>query len=239
MTLDERFEQFLAPAPGQQDWRDVLERARALEAPRRRRILVAALVALAVVLIPTAVALRGKVEISFWSSERAPGPIMRSFEATDHGWPNQMRRIGVVGAESRKIADVRRAGIHRVLWVAPTVRGDFCWLLEIVPAPAGSTSRGGSGGCGIRNGGRMHAGLETLGSAMTVSGRVRDRSIASIRVRYADGLSEETPIYWVSEPIGVGFFIHPLAADRRGERRASAVIALDAKGHVVKIEELR
>jgi hypothetical protein len=50
---------------------------------------------------------------------------------------------------------------------------------------------------------------------------------------------EETPIHWISEPIGVGFFIHPLAADRRGDRRATAVIALDAEGHIVKTEQLR
>jgi len=239
MTLDERLESLRAGERGHLDWRDVQSRARALEAPRRRRILIAAVVALAVALIPTAVALRGVVEISFWSSQRAPEPIMRSFEATHHGWPTQMERVGVVSSESRRIVDVRRAGIHRTLWVAPTESGGFCWILEIVPAPQGSTSRGGSGGCGIRHGGRMHAGVDQMGPALTVTGRVRDRSIAKIDVRYADGVTEEIPIHWVSEPIGVGFFIHPLAADRRGDRRATEVIARDVTGRIVKTERLR
>ncbi len=68
-----------------------------------------------------------------------------------------------------------------------------------------------------------------------VTGRVRDRSIRRIDLRSADGTSVELPIVWLSEPIGVGFFLFAVL----DQRRPLEVVAFDEDGGVVKRETLR
>jgi hypothetical protein len=218
------------------DWVDVTARARARRRRRLRRRVGAGLVLAAIALVPTALALRGVVEVDFGASPRGPAPVVRQFETFDIGWPAGMRGTGVIPEQTRKVAEIRRGGVHRILWVAPTTRGGFCWILEFV-VPQAPERPMGSGGCGIRYGGRMHAGVETWESTMTVIGRVRDRSIARLTIRYSDGTTESPTIHWVSEPIGVGFFAHPVT--RADRRRPVEVIAEDASGKVVKTEALR
>jgi hypothetical protein len=85
----------------------------------------------------------------------------------------------------------------------------------------------------------MHAQAAVQRGAVTVTGRVRDRSIARLELRFADGASVDVPFIWVSKPIEVGFFLHAVSAARLARGRPTAVIAYDADARVVRREALR
>ena len=235
--IDERIARLNETNTSEPDWADIRGRARLRDRPRRvRRVLMLSIVA-AFALVPAAVALRGVIGIDFGTAERAPESVERTFRMFNRGWPNRMLRVGVIPAQTRRVADVAESGNRRILWVAPTRRGGFCWLLELHPTSQ-TGKPAGSGGCGTKSGGRMHAGLDLIDGTRAVSGRVRDRTITRIEVAYADETVEETPIYWVSEPIGVGFFVKPLATERHGTKRATEVTARNEDGEIVKVEKL-
>lgn len=203
---------------------------------RRRRIAALLVVALAAVLVPAAVALRAPV-VDFVAGKPPPVSIERDFADFNRGWPDGMAGPGVIASEVRQVLEVPAPGGGRsVLWVAPTEQGNFCWLLQHVDA--GGRGEAWLSGCGQREGGRMHAGAAVLRGAVTVTGRVRDRSIARLTLRHADGARVELPFVRVSEPIGVGFFVHPITPNRLERGRPVEVIAYDGVGAVVRRERL-
>lgn len=226
-------------------WQDVLRRAVA-EQPattgarrRPRLVLVAVLVAVVAAAVPTAVALRS-IFVDFVGAEHAPLRVERSFASMERGSP--VLRPGAIASETRKILDVANPGrTAAVLYVAPTIYGGFCWTVE---DPDSGFS---AGGCGRRKGGRMHAGVpyaqetsagEPRGVFAAVSGRIRDHDISRIELHHSDGYVLEIPIVWVSDPIGVGFFVHPIPAARWNDGKPVEVVALAKDGRVVKREPI-
>ena len=226
-------------------WQDVLQRAVADQpatTPARRRprfVLVAVVVAVVAAAVPTAVALRSTI-VDFVEAEPAPQRVVRSFASMERGAP--VIRAGAIASETRKILQVANPGRSAtVLYVAPTIYGGFCWTVE---DPDSGFS---AGGCGRREGGRMHAGApyaqetsagETHGVFAAVSGRIRDGDISRIELRHSDGYVLEIPIVWVSDPIGVGFFVHPIPAARWNDGKPVEVVALAKDGGVVKREPI-
>jgi hypothetical protein len=211
--------------------------------PRRQRRIALAFAVLAAVAVPTALAVRERIA-DFGSSEPAPTRIVREFEDLNRS-ALPLRAVGVVAGETRKVIEVRGAGGRRyVLWVAPTRRGGWCEQLELFVA---GRSRALSGGCGGREGGRMHASAPVwlmsrtgkIRGALAVHGRVRDRSIVRLELVYEDGARTEIPLVWVSDPIGIGFFVHAVPRERWNARRPTEVVALDDHRGVVKRQPQR
>jgi hypothetical protein len=207
-------------------------------APRRRQrpAIAVALLALVAVVVPTAVALRTGA-LDFAAAERAPAPVVRSFASLEHGSP--LLRPGVIAGETRKVLE--RGHGRVVLWVAPTRSGGFCWTVS------DRSSGHSSGGCGRREGGRMHAQVpfsqavrdgNVYGTFEAVVARVRDRRMVRLAVRHEDGLVLDVPIVWVSEPIGVGFAVHVVPPARWVTGRPTAVLAYGRDGAVLKREPL-
>lgn len=226
------------------DWSDVQARRRVRRGtPRRQRRIALAFAVLAALAVPTALAVRERI-IDFGSSEPAPTRIVREFEHLNRR-ALPMRPLGVVAGETRKVIEVRGAGGRRyVLWVAPTRRGGWCEQLQLFVA---GRSRLQVGVCGGREGGRMHAGAPIwlmsrtgeIRGALAVHGRVRDRSIVRLELVHEDGARVEIPFVWVSDPIGIGFFVHAVPRERWNARRPTEVVAFDDDGRVVKREPVR
>jgi hypothetical protein len=234
MTIDERMHALgrsLDDRAG--DWDDVVARTGA-----RKRLPRLALVAVLVsaLVVPTALALRERV-LDFASGDPAPPRIERDVASLNLGIGRMMP--DVLEEETRKVIEVPAPrSERRILWVAPRRDGGFCWVVEHVERSGRREAF--TSGCGGRAGGRMHASASwhRLPSGMRdidVTGRVRDRSIRRIDLRSADGTSVELPIVWLSEPIGVGFFLFAVL----DQRRPLEVVAFDEDGGVVKRETLR
>lgn len=231
-------------APG---WPDVLRRATVEPSrrsrgrlPRRRRLVfVIGGIALLAAAVPAAVAVHATI-VDFFASENAPESVVRSFASMEKGAP--VMRPGVIAGETRKILEVPAPGRRAtVLYVAPTVSGGFCWTI------ADPDSGLSSGGCGRRTGGKMHAGIpfaqdlrdgRVYGVYAAVAGRVRDHAITRIELRHSDGHAVDVPVAWVSEPIGVGFFVHPIPPQRWVTGKPVEVVGFASDGRVIRRERL-
>ena len=188
----------------------------AIQASRRRwtrpKILVAAaVVAAAGATAAGAFGLGDRVR-EFVAGEPAPAPVQRQFDLQNRRqtivpWLEQDPRSRVIASKAEGVLAIESSVGPVYLWVAPTVGGGECHLVDI----AALGSRGG-GGCtplpvrldyiprpsfrGTRVGDRY---LRLL------QGRVKP-DVASIEVRFTDGRSRVIPT-------GKGFFLSELRAD--------------------------
>jgi hypothetical protein len=217
----------------QGDWSDVL--ARTAAPPRlRRRAIALALAVLAALLALFATpafglrdALVGLIErtvVDFGDAEPAPSAVRYQFEDLALGAPPGMDPQAIAG-ESRSVGMLRAGGRPRQVWVAPTRRGGFCYIVE----------RSG-GGC-MRNAGDPRPPLLTAGGAFRVrqgepvemtmvSGVVLDDRIERITIEFGDDTEIDVPFLYVTSPIDAGFFAYEVPVARRTEARGpKAVIA--------------
>lgn len=151
---DDLYERFAEVGrAGVPDWGDVV--GRASRRNRRRRVTVAAcLVAVAALVVPTAVALRGSV-VDFFASEPAPKPVVLDFASLDAGAPAGME-TGVIADQTRAVLRKRLAnGRVLTVWVAPTKKGGFCALY------------GHGGGCHPRTRSRLSTESRFTGQSRT------------------------------------------------------------------------
>jgi hypothetical protein len=174
--------------------------------------------------------------VDFLRSDRAPEPVRLQFASLDVGAPPGMESE-VIPGETRKVMTVRADGKTRVLWVAPTRKGGFCYLWTE-----------DSGGCAADRAeyerkrvvvGATWAvdGNDGPEAVTRVGGWVLAPSAERLEVEYEDGGRDEVRLIWVSEPIDAGFFYHAVPAEhRRLGRRVVAVLALDADGGVLDRE---
>lgn len=213
------------------DWEDVLRRAgisRRRTPPRG--VLVAAGVAVLLVVLSVSPAfgilldLIGRTNVHFAGASKAPTRVQRTFFDMSVSAPagmgpeaiaSQTRRVGTIGG--------------RLLYVAPTRDGGFCWLVEHAMGGCGTSKRVGvsaAWGMGQHRGGPVFV--------QRVAGTVTAPSAQTLSVEYADGTKQQIPFVWVSKPIGAGFFQFPIpVAHETGRGRAVAVVARDAKGRLV------
>lgn len=224
------------------DWGDVVTRAG--DTRRTRRLLLAAAVVGAAALLATpAFGLRGfvadllgRIDVPFAGGQPAPTEVKAEFYDLGLGGPPSIAP-GVIAAQTRKVATFHTDGKTHVLYVAPTRKGGFCWI-----------ATGAFGGCWPSPVGparRLNVTWQMAAPSgphwiEQVGGMVRAHHARRLLVRYADGSSTDVRFYYVSKPIGAGFFFlrvpsgHDTAASR-----VAAVEALDADGKVVARQPFR
>lgn len=164
-----------------------------------------------------------KAVIRFFEGEKAPPRIERDFASLDVGAPTGMAP-GVISTETRRVAAVELSdGIH-VLWVAPTKAGGFCaaWSEAVGGCQAGAVAP-----LGVSHG-TLRPGLSF------VSGEVDAEYVHRVEVILDDGSKVEPRIFWVSEPIGAGFFLYEAPEGREVVR----VLARSEEGEVIADEHL-
>jgi hypothetical protein len=147
--IDELLDE-LVPAiePRSDGWDDVLARANTT----RRRYAALAVAALALLLVPTAVALRGQIADLFQGTP-APPAISTSFEAnnkiadmaTQKGFVEKFPHADV--SEAHGVVEIQTADGPQDLWVAPNDQGGKCWFVDWVDDPTGPGGQFGFGGC--------------------------------------------------------------------------------------------
>jgi hypothetical protein len=225
----------LATEPLEGDWLAVQRRA--WQGHRRKLTLMLA-AALAAIAAGSALALGPRV-VDFFSSEPAPGRIVRQLEdfkrsaALDWG-----DNVPVVASEARTIIDlVRPDGSSVYIAVAPTTTGKgFCMVLTA------SGSSGGTSGTDCNLPDELRRTPMQPGGASTgdpehptgwedFAGYVAAPGTDHVEIHYEDGSHEDVPVTWVSDPIDAGFFAFDPAAEHLAEgHRAVAVVAVDASG---------
>jgi hypothetical protein len=229
--IDSLLEQHVAPfEPGPQGWEDVLGRA------RRSRTRSAALAAavLAVVLVPTAFAIGGRISDLFEGTQPPPA-VSSSFEsnnrmadfATRHGFARAFPHADV--SQVHGVLEVQTPDGPEDLWVAPNDQGGHCWWVNWANDPVTAAGQFGFGGCdtpasaGFAPGViwvELHPKLATLYGSVDAQA---DRVVATL----TDGRSLTLPV------VEGGF----LASLRRGDRLARA-IAYDGDREVATWEAL-
>lgn len=258
------------------DWDDVLrragiERASAREPARdvaggrrrlrwtRRRLLAAGLAVALIVLVVTPafgiggllLDLIGRTNVPFSRGKSAPLEIKRDFfDLSLHAPPRLAPQA--IASQARRVWVFRVRGRERVLYVAPTRRGGYCFIFTDAFGGCRATStpprRGRVQPGAVRP---SLLGLTWQGSVVRFDrrGRPLDRKPAhttqvggdilaanahTLQVEYESGEATPIPFVFVSKPIAAGFFLYaiPPGHERPGTR-VSAVSVLDAHGRVL------
>jgi hypothetical protein len=235
----------LADPHDDSDWLDVRRRAGCSRKRRRAWVVVPLAAALTALVVGSALAYYGDV-VDFVGAEKAPQKDVTLFEELSVGAPPGMDPQAI-GSEARRIETTTLTGEREAVFVAPTKAGGYCAHWE------GS----GGGGCdklgttplsvGWWMNGRRASKPASAGIALSVNARY----VASIELRFSDGVVLRPPLTWVSAPIDRGFFFHRFApgeADSMASRgflankwrpgeldagRTLTVVALDDEGRVV------
>ncbi len=216
---------------------------------RRRRLALGAvaLVAVAALAATPAFGLRGliadllgRIDVPF-TGNTAPVAVKREFYDLGLGAPPSMNP-GVIASQTRQVATFRHRGKTRVLWVAPTRKGGYCWQFSgwlggcradrtIRRPPRVLPGQVGPGLLGVSFRSRVSQGVE---SVSLIGGDILSSAAKKLVVRYADGSATDVRFYFVSKPIDAGFFFQriPAGHDTIGTR-PTAVELLDADGDVI------
>jgi hypothetical protein len=147
--IDELLDELLpAIEPRSDGWDDVLARAKTT----RRRYAALMVAALALLLVPTAVALRGRIADLFQGTP-APPAVSTSFEAsnkvadmaTQKGFGEKFPHADV--SQAHGVIEIQTADGPQDLWVAPNDQGGKCWFVDWANDPPGPGGQFGFGGC--------------------------------------------------------------------------------------------
>jgi hypothetical protein len=219
-----------AVGPRSDGWDDVLSRARST----RRRYAALAVAALALLLVPTAVALRGQITGLFQGTP-APPAVSRFFEsnnsvanlATQKGFGARFPHADV--SKAHGVIEIQTADGPQDLWVAPNDQGGVCWFIDFANDPAPNGAQPGLGSCDTSASARSAPDIAFEGpgwelthpSLYTVSGRVYGDA-ATIQVAFADGSM-------IRLPVVEGLFLGSIDRDTKVTR----VTAYDDAGNQV------
>ena len=210
------------------DWEDVLrragvQRARPADSRPARRGFVVTLVVAAAILVPALVAaVLTRTNVIFSSSKPAPNVVKKQFLDLGFGAPARFA-IEPLAAKAREVGTFRFGGHEHKLWVAPTLRGGYCWMVERAEL-----------GCLATKAERRPISASYMttesGEAVTrIDGSVGDA--ARVEVRYADGSKADVPFVYVSSPIASGFFVFEVPpAHQTKATRVTEIVALDRSG---------
>jgi hypothetical protein len=174
----------------------------------------------------------------FLTSEPASERIQLEFARLDVTAPPEWRP-GIIPGEARKVTELMVRGKRRILSVAPTENGGYCFQWTGFfggcydpDRPARPRPRGRDGELNTHFfswGGHMTEDAMTL-----MGGHVRAKNIERLDVEFADGESAEVPLIWVSEPVDAGFYLYDVPeSHRQKETRVEALVGRDADGDVV------
>ncbi|HEX3805708.1 MAG TPA: hypothetical protein VHV52_02905 [Gaiellaceae bacterium] len=214
-SIADELDVLVPPFDADGDWQDVVHRAAGPRGWRRRpRALAAAAVfAVLVALLATpafgvqgfVLHLLGRKNVSFQKSKAAPNEIKKQFEDLALGAPAQWAP-DALAAETRDAGTVLVAGHRRALYVVPTNKGGFCYVIQEAVGGCRQTAADRTGKFSTT---WMEKGNPTIAGWPIVSriaGDVTAIGAASITVHYADGATSAVPFIWVSKPIDAGFY---------------------------------
>jgi hypothetical protein len=199
--IDDLLDGLVAPfEPRPDGWDDVLARA---GRTRRRYVLVAA-AAVALLLVPTAVALRGEIT-SLFEGTPAPPAVSNTFEggnriadlATQKGFGDRFPHADVSRAHG--VLEIQTVYGPQDLWAAPNDRGGTCWFWDFAndePTEPGG-AQPGSGACD--NGGHRASigtsiGWELAHPAISTLFGLVDVRADRVVVRLQDGSTRTLPV---------------------------------------------
>jgi hypothetical protein len=147
--IDDLLDDLVPPfAPAADGWDDVCARAHAT----RSRCAVLAVAALALLLVPTAVALRGRISDLFQGTP-APPAVTTSFEgnnqiadmATQKGFGDKFPHVDL--SRIRGVLEIQTPDGPQDVWAAPNERGGTCWFVDWADDPAPNGDQPGYGTC--------------------------------------------------------------------------------------------
>lgn len=200
-----------------------------------------AAVLIATLVVAPALGLPQRLIKLFSNGEPAPPRTELAFSTLDRGAPSSLE-TGVIPGTARKALDVALPeGARATLWVAPTAKGGFCEMLELMDSAR--HPRGGSGpGCddranvtgyGVTIPGPIgRQGIERGPVVVTGYTNIRDAQRAVIR--FENGAEAQIRLMWISEPIDAGFFIYGVPpANWEPGLLPSELRYLDADGNVI------
>jgi hypothetical protein len=225
----------------------------------RRRLIAAAIAAVLIALVATPafgiggllLDLIGRTNVPFTQGKTAPYEIKRDFFDLSHFAPPGMAPQAIV-AQTRKVGVFRIRGRTRVLYVAPTKKGGYCWMFTdafggcratrdtphpqatqpgaINPYLLGLTWQGSP--FRVDPQGRPAKGKPP--HTTQVGGDILATNAHALQVEYEDGSKTPIPFIFVSKPIAAGFFLYaiPSGHDLPGTR-VRAVSVLDVNGRVL------
>jgi hypothetical protein len=226
--IDELLDE-LVPAiePRSDGWDDVLARANTT----RRRYAALAVAALALLLVPTAVALRGQIADLFQGTP-APPAVLTNFEsnnrvadmATQRGFGAKFPHADV--SQAHGVIEIQTADGPQDLWVAPNDQGGKCWFVDWANDPPGPGGQFGFGGCAPSSPPSSDIGWGSIWvyphpDLLTVYGRVYAPA-ARVDVRLVDGSA-------LTLPVVEDFFLGSLPNGAKVER----ITAYDDSGNAV------
>jgi hypothetical protein len=148
-SVDELLDEHMAPfGPRPDGWEDVLGRART----SRTRYAALGAAALALVLVPTSLALRGQIANLFRGTP-APPAVSTSFEsnnriadmATQKGFGDRFPHADV--SQTHGVIEIQTADGPEDLWAAPNDQGGHCWWVDFANDPEGHGGKPGFGTC--------------------------------------------------------------------------------------------
>jgi hypothetical protein len=219
------------------DWTALLARAGINPAvsPRRQRIrmlgVALAVLVVGVVFVAPALGLHPPF-VDFFSAKHAPKPVVRQFAQLNLGGPRGMNPQAIPG-QTRLITTYHlRNGKALPLWVTPSRKGGFCYILGgggcLAP---GSHSHGEPGDL---NPGVLDVARFSAWHARVIEGSVANHKTAKLELRFANGQTTLLPLLWVSKPIDRGFYLYQLTgSEKQPSGRPIALVALDQNGQLL------
>jgi hypothetical protein len=199
--LDELLDEHVpAFEPRSDGWEGVLARARTA----RRRYAALAVAVLALLLVPTAVALRGQIADLFQGTP-APPAVSTSFEgfnrlpdaAIRDGFARQMPHADV--SKAHGVIEVQTSDGPQDLWAAPNDQGGLCWFIDFANDHPSANGQPGYGACDSARPPAPDIALEGPGwtlshpSLSTVDGRVYTDA-TTVQLTLADGSTRTLPV---------------------------------------------
>lgn len=192
----------LVPAiePRSDGWEDVLARAHTT----RRRYAALAVAALALLLVPAAVALRGQIADLFQGTP-APPAVSTSFEGFNRfadatiraGFARQAPHADV--SKAHGVIQIQTADGPQDLWAAPNDQGGLCWFIDFENDQPSGNLQPGYGACGVSSPPGPDILLEgpvwmlSHPSLSTVDGRVYIDA-ETVQLTLADGSTSTIPV---------------------------------------------
>lgn len=223
----------LAPRPGR--------------VPRLLVIAAVVMLLLAALVVTPAFGLRSLIAGLFdrtdvpFTGESAPFEVKRDFYDLSLGVPPSMAPQAIA-SQARRVATFRLGGKARVLWVAPTRDGGYCYLFANAFGGC-RTARERNGAqappAGVVHPQRLGVTFETpvrdkVPYVSRIGGDIRTGSANSLTVIYADGSRTPVRFYYVSKPIAAGFFLAALPAGHdTTATRATAIELRDKAGRLL------
>jgi hypothetical protein len=124
----------------------------ALPRGARRRRLVLGLAVAALVIVPTALAVGGKI-VDLFEGTPAPPAVSTVFSAfnkmadfsTQQGFAAKVPRADV--SQAHGVLEIQTADGPEDLWAAPSDQGGKCWFIDFANDPPGPNGQLGFGGC--------------------------------------------------------------------------------------------